>query len=57
MVEEFITQDFTEKVKTLEEAEVVKLMCLIPPIAKMDSFLNTLVTVKKLSSPRTALTR
>mmetsp|Transcript_110439 Transcript_110439/g.276470 ORF Transcript_110439/g.276470 Transcript_110439/m.276470 type:complete len:187 (-) Transcript_110439:163-723(-) len=32
-----------------EEAEVVKLMCLSPPIEKMDSSLNTLVNVRHLS--------
>ncbi|EER05555.1 leucine-rich-repeat protein 7, putative [Perkinsus marinus ATCC 50983] len=32
-----------------EEAEVIKLMCLIPPIEKLDSALNTLVNVKHLS--------
>ena len=40
-----------------EEAEEVKRICLIPPIEKMDSFPNTLVAVKKLSSPQTASTR
>mmetsp|Transcript_92182 Transcript_92182/g.298161 ORF Transcript_92182/g.298161 Transcript_92182/m.298161 type:complete len:194 (-) Transcript_92182:65-646(-) len=32
-----------------EEAEVVKLMCLSPPIEKMDGSLNQLVNVKHLS--------
>merc|ERR1712187_1035233 len=32
-----------------EEATVVKLMCLSPPIEKMDSSLNQLVNVKHLS--------
>jgi len=32
-----------------EEAEVVKLLCLSPPIEKMDSSLNQLVNVRKLS--------
>jgi len=32
-----------------EEAECVKLLCLSPPIEKMDSSLNQLVNVKKLS--------
>jgi len=32
-----------------EEAEVVKLLCMSPPIEKMDSSLNQLVNVKKLS--------
>jgi len=32
-----------------EEAEVVKLLCLSPPIEKMDSSLNQLVAAKKLS--------
>ncbi|KAF4748153.1 Dynein light chain 1, axonemal, partial [Perkinsus olseni] len=32
-----------------EEAEVIKLMCLIPPIEKLDTVLNSLVNVKHLS--------
>merc|ERR1711959_618592 len=32
-----------------EEADVIKLMCLNPPIEKMDSSLNTLVAVKHLA--------
>lgn len=32
-----------------EEAEVVKLMCLSPPIEKMDTSLNSLVNVRHLS--------
>lgn len=32
-----------------EEAETIKLLCLAPPIEKMDSSLNTLVAVKHLS--------
>lgn len=32
-----------------EEATVIKLLCMTPPIEKMDSSLNTLVNVNKLS--------
>jgi dynein light chain 1 len=34
---------------SLEEAEVVKLLCMSPPIEKMDSTLNQLAAVKHLS--------
>ena len=55
--ESFVSVCLPEPGGSEEEAEEVMRICLIPPIEKMDSFPNTLVAVKKLSSPRTASTR
>eukprot|EP00933_Yihiella_yeosuensis_P012643 TRINITY_DN1215_c1_g1_i1.p1 TRINITY_DN1215_c1_g1~~TRINITY_DN1215_c1_g1_i1.p1 ORF type:complete len:191 (-),score=46.81 TRINITY_DN1215_c1_g1_i1:307-879(-) len=50
-------QIWTEKNEgaSAEEAEVVKLLCMSPPIEKMDSSLNQLVNVKHLAISTNAI--
>ena len=43
--------------KTAAEAEAVKLMCMIPPVDKMDNALNSLAVCKHLSLSTNAIDR